>query len=114
MEIINIHGYTEYEKLQISQLFLLPKQLDKHGFKKRDIEISKKAMKKLIKEYTHEAGVRSLEREIASICRKVALNLVYYKNTKRNKITLKNLENYLGIPKNKIDKMSLLRSISIF
>lgn len=105
LEIINIPGYTEYEKLQIAQLFLLPKQLDKHGFKKSDIKISEKAMKKLIKEYTHEAGVRSLEREIASICRKVALNLVYSKNTKRIKITLKNLENYLGIPKYKIDKI---------
>ena len=105
MEIINIPGYTEYEKLQIAQLFLLPKQLNNHGFKKYDIEISEKAMKKLIKEYTHEAGVRGLEKEIASICRKIALNLVYSKNDKRIKITLKNLENYLGIPKYKIDKI---------
>jgi ATP-dependent Lon protease len=105
MEIINIPGYTEYEKLQIAQLFLLPKQLNNHGFKKHDIEISEKAMKKLIKEYTHEAGVRGLEKEIASICRKIALNLVYSKNDKRIKITLKNLENYLGIPKYKIDKI---------
>jgi len=105
MEIINIPGYTEYEKLQIAQLFLLPKQLNNHGFKEYDIEISEKAMKKLIKEYTHEAGVRGLEKEIASICRKVALSLVYSKNNKRIKITLKNLENYLGIPKYKIDKI---------
>jgi len=105
MEIINIPGYTEYEKLQIAQLFLLSKQLNNHGFKEYDIEISEKAMKKLIKEYTHEAGVRGLEKEIASICRKVALNLVYSKNNKRIKITLKNLENYLGIPKYKIDKI---------
>jgi ATP-dependent Lon protease len=105
MEIINIPGYTEYEKLQIAQLFLVPKQLNNHGFKKNDIEISEKAMKKIIKEYTHEAGVRGLEKEIASICRKVALNLIYSEKNKRVRITLKNLENYLGIPKYKIDKI---------
>jgi ATP-dependent Lon protease len=107
MEIINIPGYTEYEKLKIASLFLLPKQRDNHGFKKDDIEISEKAMKKIIKEYTHEAGVRGLEKEISSICRKVALNVVYSKKKKNKKvrITLKNLENYLGIPKYKIDKI---------
>ncbi len=107
MEIINIPGYTEYEKLQIAQLFLLSKQLNNHGFKKGDIKISDKAMKKIINEYTHEAGVRGLEKEISSICRKVALNIVYFKKNKnkRVKITLKSLENYLGIPKYKIDKI---------
>ncbi|MCJ7657372.1 MAG: endopeptidase La [Candidatus Atribacteria bacterium] len=107
MEIINVPGYTEYEKLQIAQLFLIPKRLNNHGFKKNDIEISEKAMKKVIQEYTHEAGVRGLEKEISSICRKVALKLVYFKKNKNKKvrITLKNLENYLGIPKYKIDKI---------
>jgi len=105
MEIINIPGYIEYEKLQILQLFLLPKQLNNHGFKKNDIVISDKAVIKIIKEYTHEAGVRGLEKEIASICRKVALNVVYSKKNKKIRITLKNLENYLGIPKFKIDKI---------
>jgi len=107
MEIINIPGYTEYEKLQIARLFLLPKRLKNHGFKKDDIEISEKAMKKIIQEYTHEAGVRGLEKEISSICRKVALKLVYFKKNKnkRVRITLKNLENYLGVTKYKIDKI---------
>lgn len=105
MEIINIPGYTEYEKLQIAQLFLVPKQLNNHGFKKSDIEISEKAMEKLIKEYTREAGVRGLEKEIASICRKVALTVVYSKKNKRVRVTLKNLENYLGIPKYRIDQI---------
>ena len=105
MEIINLPGYTEHEKLQIAQLFLLPKQLNNHGFKKSYIEISEKAIEKLIKEYTHEAGVRGLEKEIASISRKVALNVIYSKNNNRVRITLKNLENYLGIPKYKIDKI---------
>jgi ATP-dependent Lon protease len=105
MEIINIPGYTEFEKLQIAQLFLIPKQLKSHGFNKSDIEISEKATKKIIKEYTREAGVRGLEKEVASILRKVALNMVYSKEKKRTRITLKNLENYLGIPKYKIDKI---------
>lgn len=105
MEIINIPGYTGYEKLQIAQLFLLPKQLNNHGFKKSDIEISEKAMKKIIKEYTHEAGVRGLEKEIASIYRKVALKMVFSEKKKRIRITLKNIENYLGSPKYKIDKI---------
>lgn len=105
MEIINIPGYTGYEKLQIAQLFLLPKQLDNHGFEKSDIEISEKAMKKIIKEYTREAGVRGLEKEIASIYRKVALKIVFSEKKKRIKITLKNIENYLGVPKYKIDKI---------
>jgi len=103
MEIINIPGYTDYEKLKIGQLFLLPKQLNNHGFKKVDIEISEKAIKKIIREYTHEAGVRGLEKEIASICRKIALKIAYSKKKKRVKITLNNLENYLGIPRFKTD-----------
>lgn len=105
MEIINITGYTGYEKLQIAQLFLLPKQLNNHGFKKSDIEISEKAMKKIIKEYTREAGVRGLEKEITSIYRKVALKIVFSEKKKRIRITLKNIENYLGVPKYKIDKI---------
>jgi len=105
MEIINLPGYIEYEKLQIARLFLFPKQINNHGFKKNDIEISDKAMKKIIKEYTREAGVRGMEKEIASICRKVALNIVYSKKKKRVRITLKNLENYLGIPKYKVDRI---------
>lgn len=103
MEIINIPGYTDYEKIKIGQLFLLPKQLNNHGFKKGDIVISEKAIKKIIREYTHEAGVRGLEKEIASICRKVALRIAYFKKKNRVKITLNNLENYLGIPRFKID-----------
>ncbi len=101
MEIINIPGYTDYEKVKIAQSFLIPKQLNNHGFKKGDIEISERAIQKIIREYTREAGVRGLEKEIASICRKVALNFVYSKKKGKTKITLNNLENYLGLPKYK-------------
>ena len=105
MEIINIPGYTDYEKVKISQFFLIPKQLNNHGFKKEDIEISKKATMKIIREYTREAGVRGLEKEIASICRKVALKIAYSKKKKRVKITLSNLENYLGRPRYKYNNV---------
>jgi len=99
MEIINIPGYTENEKMKIAQLFLFPKQLKNHGFNKGDIEISKKAIEKIIREYTHEAGVRGLEKEIAAICRKVALKMAYSKKKENIRITLNNLKNYLGLPK---------------
>jgi len=111
MEIINIPGYTDYEKIKIGQLFLIPKQLDNHGFKKRDIEISEKAIKKIIREYTHEAGVRGLEKEIASICRKVALKIVSSEKKKTIRITLNNLENYLGISRyknNEVEKEDMV------
>jgi len=111
MEIINIPGYTDYEKIKIAQLFLIPKQLNNHGFKKRDIEISEKAIKKIIREYTHEAGVRGLEKEIASICRKVALKIVSSEKKKTIRITLNNLENYLGISRyknNEIEKEDMV------
>ena len=111
MEIINIPGYTDYEKIKIGQLFLLPKQLNSHGLKKRDINISEKAIKKIIREYTHEAGVRGLEKEIASICRKVALKIVSSKKKKTIRITLNNLENYLGISRyknNEVEKEDMV------
>jgi len=111
MEIINIPGYTDYEKIKIGQLFLIPKQLNNHGFKKRDIEISEKAIKKIIREYTHEAGVRGLEKEIASICRKVALKIVSSKQKKTIRITLNNLESYLGISRyknNEVEKEDMV------
>ncbi|MEA1939486.1 MAG: endopeptidase La [Candidatus Caldatribacteriota bacterium] len=103
MEIINIPGYTEYEKIKIAQNYLIPKKLDYHGFKKGEVEISESSLKKVVREYTHEAGVRGLEKEIASICRKIALKITYGMSNKNIKITLRNLENYLGLPKYKKD-----------
>ncbi|MBA7490482.1 Lon protease 1 [subsurface metagenome] len=99
MEIIRLPGYTEEEKLQIAKRFLLPKQMKAHGLKDHNLKIENKAFIKLIHEYTKEAGVRNIEREINSICRKVVKKVVVKgKNFKEN-ITPKNLEKYLGIPK---------------
>lgn len=99
MEIIRIPGYTEEEKVQIAKRFLLPKQLKAHGISKENVSITDKAMRKLIREYTREAGVRNLEREITSICRKVVKKVVTKGKKYKETITPKNQEKYLGIPR---------------
>ncbi|MFO7980535.1 MAG: endopeptidase La [Candidatus Aminicenantes bacterium] len=99
MEIIRIPGYTEEEKLQIGKKFLLPKQLKAHGLKKSNIKISDTTLKKLINDYTREAGVRNLERELTSICRKVVKKVVTKGKDYKEYIPPKKLEKYLGIPR---------------
>lgn len=99
MEVIRIPGYTEDEKLQIGKQFLLPKQIKIHGLKENNLKISDKAFMKLIRQYTREAGVRNLEREITSICRKVVKKVVSKGKSHQESVTPKNLERYLGIPR---------------
>jgi len=98
MELITISGYTEEEKLQISLRHLIPKALSAHGLTAAQISLSEAAVRKIINEYTREAGVRSLEREIASVCRKVAKDVVAGKE-KSVGITAQNLHSYLGAPR---------------
>jgi ATP-dependent Lon protease len=98
MEIIEIHGYTEEEKIEIAKRHLIPKQLEANGLNNKLIFFSEGSIKNLISLYTREAGVRNLEREIGSICRKVA-HKVALGNKKLYKITIKNLEKYAGAPK---------------
>ena len=71
MEVIEISSYTENEKVHIAREHLIPKQLERHGFGKKQISISDRALEKMIMNYTREAGVRNLERRIGDICRKV-------------------------------------------
>jgi len=99
MEIIRLPGYTEDEKLQIAKQFLWGKQTKAHGLSGSRLEISATAITKIINDYTREAGVRSLEREITAICRKVVKKVVEKKIEAKEKVTIKNLENYLGVPK---------------
>ena len=99
MEVIRIPGYTEDEKLQIGKRFLLPKQMEAHGLTAKNLRITDTALEKLIQQYTREAGVRSLEREITSVCRKVVKRVVQKGGQHRETVTPKNLEAYLGIPK---------------
>ena len=99
MEIIRLPGYTEDEKLQIAKRFLWPKQLKAHGLSARNLEISDTAVKKLIDGYTREAGVRNVERELTGVCRKVVKRVVQKGRDHHEKVSLKNLESYLGVPK---------------
>ncbi|GEA16399.1 MAG: ATP-dependent Lon protease [Moorella sp. (in: firmicutes)] len=98
MEVIRIPGYTEEEKVKIAALHLVPKQIKEHGLKKDQLEISENALRRIVREYTREAGVRNLERQIATICRKTARDIVSGK-TKAVRITAGNVEDYLGIPR---------------
>ncbi len=95
MEIVEVPGYTEEEKVKIAQRYLIPKKTKEHGLKKENIKISEKALHDLINYYTRESGVRNLEREIANLCRKVARKIVTNK-AKSYTITPGNLEKYLG------------------
>lgn len=98
MEIIYLSGYTTEEKLGIAKKYLLPKQLEEHGLNNKIMTISDPALTLLISQYTREAGVRNLEREIANLCRKVARKIAEGKERKFTVIP-NNLKSFLGVPK---------------
>lgn len=98
MEIIQIPGYTEEEKVQIAKRYLVEKQLSEHGLTEKQCSLSDHTIQKLIADYTREAGVRSLERTIATVCRKVARQIVQ-NNKKAVKVTVQNLHTFLGAAK---------------
>ncbi|MBQ1490170.1 MAG: endopeptidase La [Eubacterium sp.] len=95
MEIIEVPGYTEEEKVKIAQRYLVPKQIKENGLKKENVNISERALHDLVNYYTRESGVRNLEREIGSLCRKVARRTLTHKHSKYS-ITPRNLTKYLG------------------
>jgi ATP-dependent Lon protease len=98
LEIIRLPGYLQHEKKEIAKGFLIPKQLGQHGLKAEQLRITEPALDRIIEEYTREAGVRSLEREIAALCRKTA-RLVVEKGRKSLTLKPKHLETYLGPPR---------------
>jgi len=98
MEVIQLTGYTNEEKLEIARKYLIPRQFDDNGISIKYLEISNDAVLRVIGEYTKEAGLRNLEREIASICRKVARKIAEGK-TELTKVTRANVHSYLGAPK---------------
>ncbi|MCB5189811.1 endopeptidase La [Methylobacillus arboreus] len=102
MEVIRVAGYTEDEKVNIAMRYLLPKQLQTHGLKENEISISEATIRDVVRYYTREAGVRSLDREISKICRKVVKEILTLKpktGSAARKITVtpRNLEKYLGV-----------------
>lgn len=99
MEVIRLSGYTEDEKVSIAQRYLLPKQKRNNGLKETEIKVTEEAIRDIIRYYTREAGVRSLEREISKICRKVVKKLLAPKAEKTLQIGSDNLDVYLGVRK---------------
>jgi ATP-dependent Lon protease len=97
MEVIRIAGYTEDEKINIAIKYLIKKQIKNNGLKEREIEITETAIRDMIRYYSREAGVRSLERDISKICRKVVKNLLLAPSQEKMVITPENLNNYLGV-----------------
>lgn len=95
MEVIEVPGYTEQEKVKIAQKYLIPKEIKANGLKKENIRISENALHDLVNYYTRESGVRNLERSIGSVCRKVARRVVTEKGRTYN-VTPRNLERYMG------------------
>ncbi len=99
MEVIRIAGYTDMEKLAIAKKYLLPKQLKANGLAEENLRLTDDAITRIIRNYTHEAGVRSLDREIANICRKVSRRVVQQGRQLRLEITPDNLADFLGVIK---------------
>jgi len=111
MEVIHLGGYTESEKFNIAQKYLVPKQIAAHGLKERKVTFTPASLKLLISEYTREAGVRNLEREIATVCRKSARAIIKEEESKKRStkvkgfsITPKIVQEYLGAPRYKYGK----------
>ena len=112
LEIIQLSSYTDEEKVKIAQLHLLPKELKLNGLEKYKESVSEKAIRRVIHDYTREAGVRNLERKLAGICRKVAFKIVKGKS-KGAQVTEKNLEKYLGPVIYLDDDISLKSSVGV-
>jgi ATP-dependent Lon protease len=98
MEVINLAGYTEEEKLEIARRYLVPRQMKENGLKAKHISFDDDAIREIISKYTREAGLRNLEREIGTVCRKVARK-VAEGGTRTIKVGAKNLHSFLGAPK---------------
>ncbi len=96
MEVIRLPGYTEYEKAKIADQFLVPKQVEANGLENREIRFSENAILEVVRHYTKEAGVRNLEREIASICRKLAREAIKNPDQKTFQVSTKSVQKYLG------------------
>src|SRR5947207_15217940 len=95
MEILELSGYTEDQKLHIARNYLLPKQLQANGLNKDELTVDDNALRRIARDYTREAGVRNLEREIGSLCRKVAKQITEGKSTPIH-VTAERLSDYLG------------------
>lgn len=112
MEVIEVSGYTDVEKLMIAKNYLISKQLEIHGIKKGSLKISDDALKMIISDYTREAGVRSLQRQLSKVCRKAAMKIVENEKIKIN-LNSSNIEEYLGPSKYKYNESLLKDEIGV-
>ena len=113
MEVIELSSYTDEEKLQIAKRHLIPKQLVKHGLKKTQVRVTDDAIREMITCYTRESGVRTLEREIAALCRKCDMQFVEPQPPKRITVTGSNLEKYLGVRKYLPDELPSANTVGL-
>jgi endopeptidase La len=115
MEIIRLSGYTEDEKVSIAQRYLLPKQIRNNGLKEGELKITEPVIRDILRFYTREAGVRSLEREISKICRKAVKALLLDKTLKHIEITADNLSTFLGVrrfPYGQLEKVNQVGQVN--
>src|SRR5450631_928138 len=113
MEIVQIPGYTEFEKLAIASQYLLPKQQREHGLGDLDIGVPEETLRALVEGYTKEAGVRSLEREIASVCRKIAREYLADRTNTSFKVTPKRLLKYLGPQRFRVGQQQIIDEVGV-
>ncbi len=117
MEIIEVHSYTENEKYHIAKEHLVPKQLEKHGLTKKELQIKADGLREVITSYTREAGVRSLERRIGELCRKAAMEVLKARQSETEfetiKVTKKNVAEYLGKKKYRRNKANEAAEVGI-
>ncbi len=112
MEVIELPGYTEYEKIKIAENYLLPRLYKDHGISKEELQISTNAVKRVIQEYTREAGVRNLEKKLAALIRKITREIVEGRDRKA-RITIKNVNKYLGIPLQEFDRAKTEKKVGV-
>jgi len=112
MEVIELSSYTDEEKVQIAKRHLLPRQMKRHGLKASQLRLGEDALRAMISGYTKESGVRLLERKLAQLCRKVAMELVSTES-KRVVINADQLERYLGVRKYHAEKLSKLPQVGV-
>ena len=113
MEVIELGSYTDEEKVQIAKNHLIPKQLQKHGLKKSQLRIPEDTIQEMIYCYTRESGVRTLERLVAEICRKACRKLLAQEAPRKLTVTLKNLEEYLGVRKFTPDRLPITDQVGL-
>ncbi len=112
MEVIELSSYTDEEKVQIAKKHLLPKESKRHGLSRQQLKVSDGALREIIAAYTRESGVRVLERRLAAICRKAAMKVVS-ENVKSIRITEKDLEEYLGVPRYHPERQALEERVGV-